>query len=178
MKEENWGEINLHNKRNTGGFDPFIPIKLSSIEKNKLTESISVNNSTFVDSPLNFSMSSDTFKMDLPSVKKGFVVLLTKKSIGTENELGIKLMNDFVISISDAVMLPQYVIIMNEAVCLFNDSLVKECFAKMQKYGVKILVSDESARCFDDFKDVRGVKQVTSADIAEKIIYSEHLVTM
>ena len=79
-------------------------------------------------------------------------------------------MNDFVISISDAVMLPQYIIIMNEAVCLLNDSLIKESISKMQKYGVKILVSDESARCFNDFQVIRGIKQVTSADIAEKII--------
>ena len=49
------------------------------IAKNRLTENISVNKSTFADSPLNFAMSSDTFKLDLPSVKKGFVILLTKK---------------------------------------------------------------------------------------------------
>ena len=147
-----------------------MPIKLSSIEKNGLVENVSVNNSTFADSSINFVASSDTFKIDLPAVKKGFVILLTKKSIGIENELGIKLMNDFVISISDAVMLPQYIIIMNEAVCLLNDSLIKESISKMQKYGVKILVSDESARCFNDFQVIRGIKQVTSADIAEKII--------
>lgn len=168
----------MNNKRNTRGYDPFMPIKLSNMEKNRLTENISVNKSTFADGPLNFAMSSDTFKLDLPSVKKGFVILLTKKSIGIENELGIKLMNDFVVSMSDAVMLPQYVIIMNEAVCLLNDSLIKECISKMQKYGVKVLVSDESARCFSDFQGIRGIKQVTSADIAEKIIYSEHLVNM
>ena len=110
----------MNNKRNTRGYDPFMPIKLSNMEKNRLTENISVNKSTFDDSPLNFAMSSDTFKLDLPSVKKGFIILLTKKSIGTENELGIKLMNDFVVSMSDAVMLPQYVIIMNEAVCLLS----------------------------------------------------------
>ena len=155
-----------------------MPIKLSSTEKNGLVENVSVNNSTFADSSINFVASSDTFKIDLPAVKKGFVILLTKKSIGIENELGIKLMNDFVISISDAVMLPQYIIIMNEAVCLLNDSLIKESISKMQKYGVKILVSDESARCFNDFQVIRGIKQVTSADIAEKIIYSEHLVNM
>ena len=155
-----------------------MPIKLSSIEKNGLVENVSVNNSTFADSSINFVASSDTFKIDLPAVKKGFVILLTKKSIGIENELGIKLMNDFVISISDAVMLPQYIIIMNEAVCLLNDSLIKESISKMQKYGVKILVSDESARCFNDFQVIRGIKQVTSADIAEKIIYSEHLINM
>ena len=155
-----------------------MPIKLSSIEKNGLTENVSVNNSTFADSSINFVASSDTFKIDLPAVKKGFVILLTKKSIGIENELGIKLMNDFVISISDAVMLPQYIIIMNEAVCLLDDSLIKESISKMQKYGVKILVSDESARCFNDFQVIRGIKQVTSADIAEKIIYSEHLINM
>ena len=40
------------------------------------------------------------------------------------------------------------------------------------------LVSDESARCFNDFQVIRGIKQVTSADIAEKIIYSEHLINM
>lgn len=168
----------MNNKRNTRGFDPFMPIKLANIEKNKLTENISVNSSTFADSPLNFVASSDTFKMDLPAVKKGFVILLTKKSIGVENELGIKLMNDFVVSISDAVMLPQYVIVMNEAVCLLNNALVRECIMKMQKYGVKILVSDESVRCFNDFHTIRGIKQVTSADITEKIIYSEHLVNM
>ena len=155
-----------------------MPIKLSSIEKNGLVENVSVNNSTFADSSINFVASSDTFKIDLPAVKKGFVILLTKKSIGIENELGIKLMNDFVISISDAVMLPQYIIIMNEAVCLLNDSLIKESISKMQRYGVKILVSDESARCFNDFQVIRGIKQVTSADIAEKIIYSEHLINM
>ena len=155
-----------------------MPIKLSSIEKNGLVENVSVNNSTFADSSINFVASSDTFKIDLPAVKKGFVILLTKKSIGIENELGIKLMNDFVISISDAVMLPQYIIIMNEAVCLLDDSLIKESISKMQKYGVKILVSDESARCFNDFQVIRGIKQVTSADIAEKIIYSEHLINM
>ena len=168
----------MNNKRNTRGYDPFMPIKLSSIEKNGLVENVSVNNSTFADSSINFVASSDTFKIDLPAVKKGFVILLTKKSIGIENELGIKLMNDFVISISDAVMLPQYIIIMNEAVCLLDDSLIKESISKMQKYGVKILVSDESARCFNDFQVIRGIKQVTSADIAEKIIYSEHLINM
>ena len=168
----------MNNKRNIRGFDPFMPIKLSSIEKNGLVENVSVNNSTFADSSINFVASSDTFKIDLPAVKKGFVILLTKKSIGIENELGIKLMNDFVISISDAVMLPQYIVIMNEAVCLLDDSLIKESISKMQKYGVKILVSDESARCFNDFQVIRGIKQVTSADIAEKIIYSEHLINM
>lgn len=168
----------MNNKRNMKGFDPFMPVRFSEVGKSRANENIDITSSNFIDNSFNFVAASDNFKIDMPSVKKGLVVLLTKKAIGTENALGIKLMNDFVISLSDLVKLPQYVIMMNEAVYLLNNENVKDSIIKMQKYGVRFLVSKESLECFGILGNVKGIKQVTLADITEKITYSEHLINM
>ncbi len=168
----------MNNKRNTRGIDPFMPVRFSGASKNKTVENVEINVPNFIDNSLSFTTTADNFKIDMPSVKKGLTVLLTKKAIGTENEHGINLMNDFVVSLSDLVMLPQYVIIMNEAVYLLRNQLVKDSIMKMQKYGVRFFVSAETVKCFDFFENIRGIQQATLSDITEKIVYSEKVINM
>lgn len=173
-----WGENKVNNKRNMKRIDPFMPVKFSNALKSKTAEKLDIDSLNFNNNPFEFMTSSDTFRIDVPTVKKGLIVLLTKKSIGTDNELGVRLMKDFVVSLADLVMLPQYVIVMNEAIYLLNDQNVKDSVLRLQKYGVSFLISDETAKYFCEVEKFKGIKQVAFADITEKIMYSERLINM
>lgn len=170
----------MNNKRNINRFDPFMPIKFSGVQKNRLdlSENVVTQNNNLADRSFDFFTIDDKLKFDLPCVKKGFVILLTKKEIGDKNSLGEKLMEDFIFSISDAVELPEYVIMMNEAIHLLDNKNVNENILKMRKYGVSFLISLESMEYFNYICKVKGIKQATSADITEKIMFSEKFINM
>lgn len=170
----------MKNKRNINRFDPFMPIKFSSIQKNNFSENQNTvtESENFASRTFDFVAIDDKFKFDLPSVKKGFVVLLSKKEIGDKNSLGEKLMEDFVFTLSEAIELPEYVIMMNEAIYLLDNKNVNDNILKMKKYGVSFLASLESIEYFNYKFNVKGIKQATSADITEKIMFSEKFINM
>ena len=170
----------MNNKKNINRFDPFIPVNMSGLGKNKLSDAGNTDFSgDFVsDASLNFFAMDDKFRVEVPSVKKGFVVLLTKREIGSKNELGERLLTDFVFSLSEMVELPQYFIVMNEAVFLLSNDKFCEYVFKMQKYGVKFYVSAESMEFFGYNNTLKGMKQATSGDIMDKIIFSDKLINM
>ena len=170
----------MKNKRNINRFDPFVPVNMASLGKTKLNESRNMNlgNDVIPDSSFSFVTMDDAFKVNVPSVKKGFVVLLTKKEIGSKNALGEKLLEDFVFSLSELVELPEHIIFMNEGIFILDNKNILDSIFKMQKYGVKFLTSIESIKYFNYINSLKGIKQATSADITEKIIFSEKLINM
>lgn len=170
----------MKHKRNINRFDPFFPVNMSEIKRGKLADGTNgvFETGMISDGNIEFPTMDATFKVDIPSVKKGFVVVLTKNAIGVKNGLGEKLLEDFIFSLSELIELPQYVIIMNEAVYLLNNANVCDLIIKMQKYGVKFLVSLESMEYFNYTNLLKGIKQATSADINNKMIFSEKLINM
>lgn len=170
----------MKNRRNINRFDPFIPISMSGLGKSKLNDNFNpdVSSGVVPDKSISFLTIDDKFRASVPSVKKGFVVLLTRKEIGSKNALGEKLLQDFVFSLSELIELPQYIILANEAVYLLDNECVCSLILKMQKYGVKFLASIESMEYFNYSVSLKGVKNATSADITEKIIFSEKLINM
>lgn len=170
----------MNNKRNLNRFDPFVPVNMHNVGKTKLNTSrdIKIEGEVVTRNPVSFFTMDENFKCDMPRVKKGFVLLMTKKEIGVNNDLGSKLLQDFIFSVSELIELPEHVIIMNDAVYLLDNKNICDYILKMQKYGVKFLVSSESIKYFNYINSLRGIKQATSADITEKIIFSEKLINM
>lgn len=174
------GESSVKNRRNINRFDPFVPVNMTGLGKRKLNDNFNMNieNEVIQDKSINFFTIDDKFRASIPSIKKGFAVLLTKKEIGNKNEIGEKLLEDFIFSLSELIELPQYVILLNEAIYLMDNKNICDLIFKMQKYGVKFLVSIESMEFFNYSVSLKGVKQSTSADITEKIIFSEKLINI
>lgn len=170
----------MKNRKNINRFDPFIPVNMASLGKNKLNDNFNTDIASGIvsDKSISFLAIDDKFRASVPSIKKGFVVLLTKKELGNKNVLGEKLLEDFIFSLSELIELPQYVILLNEAIYLLDNKNVCNLIAKMQKYGVKFLISIESMEYFNYCVSLKGIKHSTSADIAEKIIFSEKLINM
>ena len=170
----------MNNKRNLNRFDPFVPINMHGAGKTKLNGSrdVKLENEIVTTNPVSFFTMGENFRCDMPRVKKGFVLAITKKEIGVSNDLGSKLLEDFIFSVSELIELPEHVIIMNDAVYLLDNRVICDYILKMQKYGVKFLVSSESIKYFNYINSLRGIKQATSADITEKIIFSEKLINI
>ena len=121
---------------------------------------------------------NETLKFRAPHIKSGFTVLITKTSIGKEGEIGKKLLEDFIYSLSNSLELPQYLIFMNEAVFLLDIESIEEEISHLRKYGVKTLVSLESLNYFKHSLNSKSAIQATSGDITEKILFSKKLINM
>ena len=121
---------------------------------------------------------TESLKFRTPHVKSGFTVVLSKKSIGNENGLGEKLLEDFIYSLSNSFELPQYLIFINEAVLLLNKDSIDSSISQLKRYGVKNLVSLESLNYFNHKINSKLLIQATSGDITEKILYSKQLINM
>ena len=164
------------NKKIINKFDPFMPVKITnSLGENEIVNS---NMDDFMNDFVEFATINDKLKISTPTVKKGRVVLLTKREIGDKGILGEKLLEDFIFSLSDAIELPQYLIFMNEAVMLFDNKNIYECISKMKKYGVSCLISMESMEQLKYFKKNKEITQVTSADITEIILFAEKVISL
>ena len=170
----------MKNKRGINRFDPFVPINMSSVGKVKLNETrnVDLESGSALDGSFSFMTANDSFKVNVPCVKKGFVVVLTKKEIGCKNDLGAKLMSDFVFSLAELVELPEHIIFMNEGIFLLDNENICDSISKMQRYGVKFFASMESIRYFNYNSSLKWIKQATSADITDKIIFSQKLINM
>jgi len=163
-------------KRVFNRLDPFMPIKIDENSRVSLDISESSREDFFEDfiSP----SLNEELKFRTPSIKKGFSILITKKSIGAENVLGEKLLEDFIYSLSDSFELPQYLIFMNEAVTLLANENIEDSLFKLKKYGVKNLVSVESLDHFKYKINSKSIIQATSGDITEKILFSNKLINL
>ena len=127
-------------KKNT--FDPFMINNFSNITKRTKSMSIGEENSnsdfvgmTFIEKSTN---------MRTPKSKSGLVLLIESDSIGTDSELGKKLMKDFVISISEGLELPEYIVFMNTGIHILMDIELKESLKLLKKYGTNLIASYES----------------------------------
>ena len=157
-------------------FDPFMPIKID--ESPRISLNISENSRNDFFEEFNVSALSEELKFRTPNIKKGFSILITKKSIGDENGLGEKLLENFIYSLSDSFELPQYLIFMNEAVTLLAGGNLEDSLFKLKKYGVKNLVSIESLDHFNYKINSKSIIQATSGDITEKILFSKKLISL
>jgi len=157
-------------------FDPFMPIK---IDEGSKTSSTFVENNTdeFFDD-FNKSTLNESLKFRTPHIKNGFLVVLTKESIGAKNGLGEKLLEDFIYSLSNSFELPQYLIFMNEAVKLLDNEKIEIYISQLKRHGVKSLVSVESLNYFNFSLNNKSVIQATSGDITEKILFSKNLINI
>lgn len=156
-------------------FDPFMPVKLTG--QSIKSDSVDTSSDEFFED-FNKVTLNQSLKYSTPRVKNGFSVLLTSCSIGNKNGLGEKLMADFIFSLSNSFELPQYILLVNEAIFLLNDSKMTGLFSTLKKLGVKILVSMESIEFFKSTINSKVVIQAASGDIAEKILFSSQLVTL
>jgi len=172
MCERIWGD--KMTKRIFNRFDPFLPVKLDS----KASDfSVSETSNDIFEDFSSITL-NEGLKIRTPQINKGFVVMITKKSIGSENGLGEKLLEDFVYSLSNSLDLPQYLIFMNEAVFLLDKENVLNSLNKLKKYGVKNLVSIESLDYFKHKINSRYIIQATSGDITDKMLLSKKLITL
>jgi len=156
-------------------FDPFMPIK---VDNSKIASGIAVNEVPDLFEEFNNTRLNENLKFRAPNVKKDFTVLITKTSIGKEGEIGKKLLEDFIYSLSNSLELPQYLIFMNEAVFLLDIESIEEEISHLRKYGVKTLVSLESLNYFKHSLNSKSAIQATSGDITEKILFSKKLINM
>lgn len=161
-------------KRVFNRFDPFMPVKLDS----KASDfNVSENSTDLFEDFSNITL-NESLKFRTPQVKKGFTVMFTKKTIGNENGLGEKLLEDFIYSLSNSLELPQYLILTNEAVFLLDNENVLNSLSQLKKYGVKNLVSIESLNYFKHKISNKLIIQATSGDITEKMLISNKLITL
>lgn len=155
-------------------FDPFMPIKTT----NKTSESIISDNKNELIDEYNKITLNESLRFTTSQIKTGFVIMLSKKSIGTTNEIGEKLLQDFIFALSNSFELPQYIILANEAVFLLDEEKVENLLFNVKKLGVKILVSIETLNFYDKKIKSDAVIQATSGDIAEKIIFSNKFISL
>lgn len=162
-------------KKDFNHLDPFMPIKLATSKQ--LSGIPDMKNDEVFE---NFTPNAlnENLRFGTPEIKSGVTVLLTRKAIGNENGLGEKLLVDFIYSLSNSFELPQYLIFMNEAVLLLNIEIIKNSLAQLKKYGVKILISVESLKCFNCDTNIKYVTQATSGDITSKILFSKRLISL
>jgi len=163
-------------KRVFNRFDPFMPIKIDNEEK--MSSNIVESDTNVFFDEFNKSTLNESLKFRTPHINSGCTVLITKKSIGNENGLGEKLLEDFVYSLSNSFELPQYLIFMNEAVTLLNDEKFENAILQLKRYGVKNLVSIESLSYFNCSLSNKSLIQATSGDITEKILFSKQLINI
>ncbi len=157
-------------------FDPFMP---SKIDNAKVDNANSLNNShTDILEDFNKATLNEGLHFGIPGVKNGFVIMISKKAIGSENGLGEKLLEDFICSLSSSFELPQYLIFSNEAVFLLDSEKIKNAVNKLKKYGVKNLVSVESLNFFNYEIRNKSVIYATSGDITEKLLISKQLISL
>ena len=161
-------------KRVFNRFDPFMPVKLS--DRDAETGTMSSASDIFDD--FNKTTLNEGLKFGTPQVRSGYTILLTSTSIGNKNGLGEKLLEDFIFSLSNSFELPQYIILVNEAVLLLGNEKVEQLILNVRKFGVKILVSLESINYFNSKITNKLVTQATSGDIAEKILFSTKLISL
>lgn len=156
-------------------FDPFMPVKLASkvSDFNNITEN---SNNMFEDFS-NVSL-NEGLKIKTPQIKNGFIVMITKKSLGNENGLGEKLLEDFIFSLSNSLELPQYLIFTNEGVFLLDNEKIINSVNILKKYGVKHLVSIESLDYFKYRISNKLFIQATSGDIADKMLISKKIINI
>jgi len=161
-------------KRVFNRFDPFMPVKLSEHD----AENGTIGSASDVFDDFNKATLNEGLKFGTPQVRNGYTVLLTSSSIGSKNGLGEKLLEDFIFSLSNSFELPQYIILVNEAVLLLGNEKVEQLILNVRKFGVKILVSLESLNYFNSKITNKLVTQATSGDIAEKILFSTKLISL
>ena len=161
-------------KRVFNRFDPFMPVKLSD---KKLESEVGASSVDIFDD-FGKATLNEGLKFGTPQVRNGYTVLLTSSSIGSKNGLGEKLLEDFIFSLSNSFELPQYIILINEAVLLLGNEKVEQSILNVRKFGVKILVSLESLNYFNSKITNKLVTQATSGDIAEKILFSTKLISL
>ena len=76
-------------------FDPFMPIKpVKNANENIVTDT----RNEMVDD-FNMINLNESFKFATSHIKDGFVIMISDKSIGTNNEIGGKLLEDFVFAL-------------------------------------------------------------------------------
>ena len=155
-------------------FDPFMPVKVNNTTSE--VNSVEVSNSGFED--FNAMSLNESLKFKMPEIIKGFTVLITKKTIGSDNKIGEDLLDNFFDEISEAFELPQYLILVNEAVLLLNKKCINNAISKLKRYGVKTLVSAESLNYFEYKIDSKLFINATSKEISDKIIFSKKLITL
>ncbi len=157
-------------------FDPFMPSKFDNI-KVDTTNSLNNNHADILEE-FNKATLNEGLHFGMPGVKNGFVIMISKKAIGSENGLGEKLLEDFICSLSSSFELPQYLVFTNEAVFLPDSEKIKNALDKLKKYGVKNLVSIESLNFFNYKIRNKSVIQATSGDITEKLLISKQLISL
>lgn len=155
-------------------FDPFMPVKFSD---KKLDGGVDTSSVDIFDD-FGKATLNEGLKFGTPQVKNGYTVLLTSGSMGSKNGLGEKLLEDFIFSLSNSFELPQYIILVNEAVLLLGNEKIEQLVVNLRKYGVRILVSLESLNHFNGKITNKLVTQATSGDIAEKILFSTKLISL
>ncbi len=163
-------------KRYFNRFDPFMPIKPDDNVKLHQTGVENITDNFFEEYSKNSL--NENLKLRTPHIKDGFVIVFSKKAIGNENELGEKLLEDFIYSLSNFFELPQYLIFMNEAVFLLGNEKIENLLSQLKKYGVKNLVSLESLNYFKYKVASKSFMQATSGDITEKILFSKKLINI
>lgn len=167
------------NKKNFCSFDPFMPIKMNNVGSIKadtidLTSNIE-NNFEYSDLLIN----EKRIKIRTPQIKMGYVLLVTKDFIGESNELGEILFDNFISSFTNMMDLPQYIIFLNSAAkAVVSDEKLITYLRKIKKYGVQVIISNESLEYYGlADKNTIGTKEVT-ADIVEKINLAKKVINL
>lgn len=156
-------------------FDPFMQINLeNAIKEAKATEilrdSVELydnNDALFMDKQISFRT---------PQIVPGFVILITSQSMGINNEVGSILLKDFLTEVLSLADLPEDIVFVNEGVKVVegNLSLVK----KMKKYGIKIVVCNESLKFFNIQNTFDFAYKLSSSDIAKRLLTAKRFLKM
>lgn len=149
-------------KKNT--FDPFMINNFSNITKQAKSISIPENNSNNELAGMNFIEKSINIRT--PKTKRGVILLIDSNSIGESNELGKKLIKDFVFSIADGLEFPEYILFVNTGVELLKDNELKENLKKIKKYGTNLVASYESIEFFGLTDEAKFMKKLSIGEIA------------
>lgn len=163
-------------KRVINRFDPFMPVKVNNTTSEVNSVDVSSNSNNFEE--FSSMTLNESLKFKMPEIIKGFTILITKKTIGADNKIGEDLLEKFLYTVSESFELPQYLILVNEAVLLLNKKSINNIISKLKKYGVKTLVSMESLNYFEYKVDSNLFSNATSKEISDKIIFSKKLITL